>query len=419
MGRTAIVGFGCAGYHAARELRAKCPESHIDVYTAGTEAPANPMLTTYYASNKIPERAMYPFGDLDAIARQMDLQVFASTPVKALHAAKREVLLSDDSPRRYDDIVVATGADALVPPIPGLPGHGVFAMRTPDDARALVAALGSDLRSAVVIGGSMVGIKVVELLLKRGVKVTLADMAPYIFPLSAFADVAQIIHGRLRERGVDLLFGYPIEAVSETSDGIVSSFKGGATATGDILVFCMGTRARLSLIDKDEVAVGRAIKVDLRMRTSVPHVYAAGDCCETTELQSGQSMGVGLWANAVGQGRVAGMNIAGLAASYQGNLIHNITHFLDMDFISIGDNRIQGERVSFRHPTEGWTLEAVLNGGRIACVNILDNAHVSGPVKSLLLQQLGASKKEPSAATRLVLRKSGLPSDLIERLANE
>lgn len=419
MGKTAIIGFGCAGYHAAEALRAHSPDSLIDVFTESNEAPSNPMLTTYYASGKIPEGNMYPFGGLRAIADRLNLQIFTESPVKSLNATDREIVLKDGSRRHYDDIVIATGADALIPPIPGLPQKGMYAMRTSEDARKIVAALDDTVKSALVIGASMVGIKVVELLLKRDIKTTLADMAPYIFPLSALEDVAEIIHSRLLERGIDLLFGHPIESFQETEEGIVSTFQGGENVTSDIVVFCMGTRARLSMVNKDELDIGRGIKVDLNMRTSVPHVYAAGDCCETTNVQSGQSMVVGLWANAVKQGQVAGMNIAGEAAEYQGNLIHNITHFLDMDFISIGDNRIKGERISFQHPREGWMFEAISNGNETSCINILDNEHISGPVKNILLKHLKAPKEKTNVMTKLVLRKSGIPVEIVERLTNE
>lgn len=418
MGKTAIIGFGCAGYHAARTLREHDSAARIDVYSDTAQAPSNPMLTTYYVSEKIKREEMYPFGALAEICGRLDLNVLTDTPVKALRARERVVETAQGLSGPYDDIVIATGAYPMVPPFARGLARDSFTMRTAADAQALADALNTGrVKSALVVGGQMVGIKVVELLWKRNIKTLLVDMAPRIFPVSACEGVAGIISRRLEERGIEQRYSCPLSSVELTPEGVLSTFGDGSGALTDIIVFCSGIRANVPFLDPEEVKLGRAVEVDLRMRTSAPHLYACGDCCEVMDIQTGGSSSIGLWANAREQGRLAAMNILGKDERYQGNLIHNITHFMDMDFISIGNCNAQGEHLRWADEGAGWLIEAILGkDGRPECVNILDHAKVSGPLKALFIKRLKSPQAPLPPALELRLLRSGVPGTLIEVL---
>ena len=418
MSKYAVIGFGCAGYHAAKALRECCPDAEIDVYSSTSDAPENPMLTTYYVSGKIGRDGVFPLGKKEDIIQDLGIRLYESTPVRHVKARERAVVLPDGTERRYDDIVLAAGSHPLVPPISGKPEKGVHVMRTVQDADKLLEAIHGGIRSALVIGASWVGIKVVEALYAHGVPSILADMAPRIFPTATLPEVAEVIHHRLEEKGVQLLFGRGISAMREEPDGIVSIFTDGTEVKSDIVALCMGVRPTVDYVDKDEVELGRGIRVDRHMRTNVPHIYAAGDCCEAEELVLGQYMPVNLWANAAVQGELAGRNIAGYADEYQGNFIHNITHFLDMDFIGLGDNRAEGEHVSYSAP-EGWRIDLILRDGKLACVNILENTLMSGPLKAALLKRITAPESELGLDTLLALREAGLPEEIITKIEGD
>ena len=418
MGRTAIIGFGCAGYHAAKTLREGSPEMEIDVYSGTARAPYNPMLTTYFVSGKIQQEGLFPFGDLEPIRRELDLNILTGSPVTRLYARERVVETARGRSEPYDDIIVCTGASPAVPPFARGLEHGCYTMRTVEDALALEQALrDGKVKSAVVVGGSMVGIKVVELLRQRDIKTILVDMAPRIFPLSACESVSEIIQRRLEEKGVEQRYSCALGGVTCTDNGVMSAFADGSGAETDIIVFCAGIRANTLFLDSDEVELGRAVKVDLRMRTNVPHIYACGDCCEVADIQTGNSTSVGLWANAGEQGKVAARNILGKNAEYQGNLIHNITHFMDMDFISIGNCAAPGEHLRWENQQDGWLVEVIMNENRQPdCINILDNAKVSGPLKHLLIKRFKSPQAPLPASVELRLIRGGVPAELIEIL---
>lgn len=415
MKKTAIIGFGGGGYHAAKALREADPTAVIDIYTDTLDAPANPMLTTYYVAGRIGRETQMPYGLVAEIAGQLNLNLFVNR-VKRLRARERTLVLEDGTEREYDNIVVASGSHPLVPPIKGLPDHDVYDMRTMADADKLLSAIQKGISSAVVIGASWVGIKVVEALQAHNVPTIMADMAPRIFPTATLPETAEVIHRHLEELGIGLKFGSGISSICADGDGIVSTFADGTEIRSQIVALCLGLRPTVDFIDPDEFEMGRGLKVDACMCTSVPHIYAIGDCCEAKELITGQPMAVNLWANAFAQGTVAGHNIAGVPDQFMGNFIHNITHFLDMDFIGLGDNRSQGEHLSYRHPTEGWLFHAIVSDGAPRCINILGNRRVSGPAKAALIKRFTEPDAILEPAARLALQQSGLPESIIAQI---
>ena len=419
MERYGIVGFGCAGYHGAKSLRANGYTGVIDVYTDTGMAPENPMLTTYVTAGRLPETGAYPFGTLEEISRELRLNIHAQR-VEQVEPLTRTVT-SGGTARNYDKLLIATGANAFVPPVEGRESPNVYTMRTMRDARSLRERLDQGrIHSAVVVGASMVGIKIVELLRQRGIACTLSDLAEHIFPTAAFDSVAEEIERRLAEQGVEMAFGKGLAGLADRPEGGVTvRLSDGSSLNCDLAVLCIGTRPNLGFLEKDALETGRGgLRVDDHMATSAPGVYAAGDCAEHRNIQSGQPQAVGLWANAGRQGDVAGAAMAGRRDVYEGSLVHNITHFMGMDFISLGDKRLGGEHRVFSHRADGLWLEALVANGRLNCVNILDSHEISGIVKGMLMKQL---RGEMQADIFLLekLRRSGVDEAFIKLLEGE
>mgnify|MGYP002568256143 CR=1 FL=1 len=414
MERYGIIGFGCAGYHGAQSLRANGFAGEIHVYTDTGAAPENPMLTTYVTAGRLPETGGYPFGTLEEIRRRLDLEIHARR-VEHVDPRSRTVT-AGGSAQAYDKLLLATGAKAFVPPVAGADSPNAYTMRTMRDARRLRERLGQGgVRSAVVVGASMVGIKVVELLIQGGVDCTLSDLAPHIFPLAAFASISEEIERRLTQRGVKLAFGQGLAGLEDLPEGGVRvQFSGGGSQDCDLAVLCIGTRPNLDYLEPDTLTMGRGgIRVDETMASSQPGVYAAGDCAEHLNIQSGQPQAVGLWANAGRQGDVAGASMAGRAGAYEGSLVHNITHFMDMDFISLGDKSLGGDHKVFSRKEGGLWLEALVKDGRPTCINILDCHEISGMIKGLLMKQIrGGARTDPFLAEKL--RRSGVDEAFIK-----
>ena len=416
--KTAIVGFGCAGYHAVKAMRENGYQGLIDVYTDTAWAPGNPMLTTYYIYGKISKEGTCPFGTIEAIQKEFDLQVIFESVDKVL-SEEKAVRMADGTVRKYDQILISTGANAFVPPIPGADGKNVFPMRTMRDAKQVKHVLeGEQIKSAVVIGASMVGIKLVELFHAKGIHCTLVDMAPYIFPVSAVPQIAHEIEARLQNMGVDLAFSKTLQAVEEEGGQKKIIFADGQTMYCDLVMMCIGTRANTRVAD-EKIVMNRGIVVDTSMRTNMPDIYCAGDCSEGINLQSGQTQIIGIWDNAARQGETAGANMAGAETVYNGNMLHNITHFMGMDFIGYGDVRMEGEEFEYENKEKGQRFVVRMKEGIPVCMNFLDSYGASGVLKSYMLKKMAGNEEGLSPVARVRLKAEGVPERLINLLMKE
>lgn len=416
MRKYAVIGFGCAGYHAVRSIRSVDPDGWIDVYSDSQEPPSNPMLTTYYASGQLNYEGAFPFGSMDELLAGFRFHLMPAA--YRVDAETRTVYLTDGSAHSYDRLLVSTGAAPIIPPLPGLGEDNTFCMRTMKDAKRLKQYLGCHkVDSAVVVGASMVGIKVVELLTRRGIRVTLNDMAPHIFPLAAYPDVASVIEKRLGSAGIRFKFGCGLAGVRQDGGIVETGYSDKSSLRSELLVLCIGVRPNLSMLIPGQLETGRGITVNDRMETSAPGVFAAGDCCESVNLLDGGKQMIGLWANAGLQGETAGLNMAGKEAVYDGSIPHNITHFMNMDFIGVGDNRIQGDKtIVCGDPDGGLFVKAVIRDGKIYGCNILDHYRISGLIRNYIFKRCRGGTPCLADYQRQLLLQEGLTDAFIDAL---
>ena len=380
MKRLAIVGFGGAGYNAAKAARSVSPDAEIDVYTDTDVGPYNPMLTTYYVKNAIAYDTLFPFGALEKIAQSLRLNIHTGCPVTGLLAQERAVELAN-----------GTGASALMPPIPGIDLPGVLKMRTAADARLLKERIETGgLKDALVVGASWVGIKVIEDFYEKGIACTLVDGAKWIFPVAAFRETAQRIQADLDRKSVRQAYGQMLERIEREPDGrLAACMKGGERFSADTVVVCIGIRPNVGFLKGSGLEIGRAVRVDRKQQTNIPGIYAAGDCCEGFEMQSGTYKHVGVWANAQNQGRVAGINMAGGNEEFSSNLLLNLAHYLHVDFLSIGDitTCCPGDEV-YEYEDDYYYIRGVKKGKDIKCINIFGPPESNGILRSGFVKSL-------------------------------
>jgi NADPH-dependent 2,4-dienoyl-CoA reductase/sulfur reductase-like enzyme len=383
-----IVGNGGAGAECIKALRESGYKEKIHLLTDSRWPIANPMLTTYYVADKIGFEGLFPYGASQEFYVKYGVDAHAESPVIALDAEQKVVYAKSGLELEYDKCLIATGATPVLPPVEGIGSDRIYTMRTVGDAIRLKEAMTQAPKKTLVIGASMVGIKVMELFYKVGVEVCLADLASHIFPLSAHPECAQVIEERLGQKGIKLRFGAGIEKVEETNRGVRAYFNGSTESEeADLLVMCIGVKANTSFIDRKRVAVERGILVDGTMKTSMPGLYAAGDVAQGKNLLSGGSEMIGLWNNARYQGRTAGRNMAGKNEFFRGNIPHNITHFMGMDFVGIG-NVNDHDRMEKKYDG-GRYIQLFWKDGLLTGANFLDSYTESGVIKHALIKGLG------------------------------
>ena len=413
MGKTAIIGFGRAGHAAAESMRASGYTGEIHVFGADDNGPANPMLTTYYASGKIEEKGVFPFGNMENIANTLELKVLKNAMVHRLDADAKQVYW-DDQVETYDNIIIATGATPIIPFKTDKPWERVFAVRTLEDAQNMLTTI-KEIKKGLVVGASMVGIKVIQAMTEKGIDATLADLGTVVFPTAVLPQTASVLEDRIKSKDVAVKLGISATSIEETENQVKVVFSNGEQEDYDAVFFCIGTRAETGFAKEAGIAVDRGIIVDSRMRTNKKDIYAVGDCAQTYEWSTDSDKNVGLWANAALQGKTAGANIAGQCVEYAGNLICNITHFWNTDFVSIGNNRAEGQLVSYQSPA-GWSIEVLTHDGKPQCVNIIDNLKLSGVIKNFMAKKFRVADAQFGSQAKLYLQEFGVPEEIIHGL---
>ena len=417
MKKIAIVGFGGAGYNAARAARKYDPDAVIDVYTETDTGPYNPMLTTYFVKGAIDCPALFPFGSLEDIRTNLHINIFPETSVVAMDAGQKRLTLSNNVTQQYDSILISTGASAFMPPIAGIDLLGVFKMRTARDAAALKQELDKGrAKIGLVIGASWVGIKVIEDFDARGMKCILVDGANWIFPTATFEETAQRIHKDLRQKGVELAFGQMLASIEREPDGRLSAvMQSGSRFTADIIAVCIGIRANIRFAIDAGIQAGRALIVDEHMRTSAPGIYAAGDCCEAVDIQTRTPKNIGVWMNAQRQGAVAGANMVGVPEKFGANLLLNLAHYMDYDFVSIGDiTTCTPEDEAYEYEDDHYYILAKKRRGRITCINMIGTADSNGVVKQILTRAFETGSTGLDIKTACFLIDKGFPKGFID-----
>jgi len=234
----------------------------------------------------------------------------------------------------------------------------------------------------------MIGIKMAEAFAGHGMEVLMADKMEHIFPLQAHPRCAARIEEYLGSKGIGFRFGAGVVGIetSESKGPEVFFDDSNESARANIILIAIGTRPNLSFIDPTQVETEKGIIVNERMQTGNPNLYAAGDVAQGTNLLTGRKEIIGLLANARYQGRTAGRNMAGERETRPGYVPYNISHFFDMDFVSIGDARQDGDAVEEDEPLAGVYRRFVMTDNKIAGINLLNDVLYSGAILKNILK---------------------------------
>jgi NADPH-dependent 2,4-dienoyl-CoA reductase/sulfur reductase-like enzyme len=365
VGRLVVIGGGAAGMSAASAARRADPDLDVVVCEAGGFAAYGMCGIPYYLGGMVaePENLLaYPPATFRE-KRHIDLRLH--TRVTGIDPGTRQVHLaagqrgapslespSPESPGLeslgleslglesldYDALVVASGANPVRPPVPGLDERRVFTIRSLDEAIELRQLLDSGtVRHAVVVGAGYIGLETAEALVSAGLDVDVVEALPRVLA-TVDEPVAALVQAEL-ERHTRLHLGARLEAVDRgaAGRGLIAVVDGTEIAT-DLVVIAVGVRPATDLLI--EAGAGhlpdRSVVVDEGMRTSLPDVYAAGDAVALPHLVLGRPAWIPLGPAANKTGRVAGTVAAGGSASFKGIVGTVAVKVFDLEVASTG-----------------------------------------------------------------------------------
>jgi NADPH-dependent 2,4-dienoyl-CoA reductase/sulfur reductase-like enzyme len=311
-----IVGGVAAGLAAAMEARRRSPDLSITVLERTGDISYGACGLPYVIAGLIPSLADLVLHAPEYFRERHNIDVRLRNEAREILPAKSVVRVSENGVERelgYTALVIATGAAAICPPLPGHDLEGVFVLRHLSDARRLLQFTEQRRpRAAAVVGAGYIGLEMAEAFAARGLRVTLVEASDNVMGTLGGRG-RDLVADELRARGVEVLFGERVTAV-EGADGRVRSLvtETGRRIDAEIISIGVGVRPEAALARAAGLEIGEsgAVVVDERQRTSAANVYAAGDCCEVLHRVSGRRVWHPLGQPAVRQGWVAGANAA-------------------------------------------------------------------------------------------------------------
>ncbi len=325
-----IIGNGIAGNQVAFTLIQQGTLHNITIISAENVPEYDPCSLPYFLGGDVSKNAV--FRKKIADYHHNNIQLVFENKVVSIDPAGKSVLTDKGQEFAYDKLVLAHGGDLFIPPIEGVRNRGVFSCKQLRKTEKLNHHRG---KSAVVIGSGAIGIEAAEALKKKGYEVTIVELMGWILPTLFDEPTARRlesemegygIHVRTNEKVLKILGEDRVEAVVTDRRKIIC----------DTVVVSTGVIPGTKLAQTAGIKTNRGILIDAFMQTSIPDIYACGDCVETVDATTGEAAIFQLKHNALAQGKIVAKNLAGQRTRYEGALAFARAHFFKTHAATFG-----------------------------------------------------------------------------------
>jgi len=349
-----IIGGVAGGASAAARARRLSESAEIIVFERGPDVSFANCGLPYHIGGEIENRDKLLVTKPQTLKDRYRLDIRAGVEVvkidrQAKRITARRLADGELSEESYDALILAPGAAPLRPPIPGIDLSGVFTLRDLGDMDRIKEVVDRGVDHAVIVGAGFIGVELAENFLRRGLRTTIVELQDQVLPVLD-PEMATPIAQALRDRGADLVLGDSAEAFREVDGGLAIDLKSERSLTAQLVVLGIGVRPENALATAAGLEVGPrgGIRVDDRMRTSDPSIYAVGDAVETFDFPDRRPTQVPLAGPANRQGRIAADNIFGRDSRFRGTQATAIVGFFEHTAATTG----RTERMLRRDGTE-------------------------------------------------------------------
>ncbi|HEY5521875.1 MAG TPA: FAD-dependent oxidoreductase [Desulfuromonadaceae bacterium] len=343
--RLVVIGGDAAGMSAASQARRRRPELDIVVFERGPHTSFSACGIPYYvgrlvdAEEKLIMRTPEKFRELDGIDVRILHEVEEiDTAGRKVRVGVRDLKSGKSSWEPYDQLLIATGAVPLCPDLPGAHAVDIFGVSTLESGLEIRRRLDKGgINKVVIVGGGYIGLEMAEALVMNGLEVSLIDRAAQVME-TLDEDMGALVSQALRNAGVTLYLDEALTSFVTTSGKVTGVVTGKRTLPADIVILGLGVRPNTVLAATAGIPLGEkgAIRVNERMETGIPGIWAAGDCAESFHLVSRKPFYVALGTVANRHGRVAGINLGGGNATFPGVVGTAITKICQMEVARTG-----------------------------------------------------------------------------------
>ena len=332
--RHVIIGSGIAGLVAAETLRREQPKADITLVSEEPHPYYSRPGLAYFLRGDFPETQLQVRSPKD-IERLAVKRVHAR--VASIARADHALQMANGERMRYDRLLLATGALAVPPSFPGCDLLGIVKLDGLDDCRRIIQ-LARRGRPAVVIGGGITALELVEGLAGRGMKVHYFLRGPRYWT-DVLDDVeSRIVMDRLRHEGVTIHTQTQIKQALGTGGRLLAvETEAGVRLPCEVLAVAIGVRPRVELAQEAGLTLDKGVLVNEYLQTSDADIYAAGDVAEAFDPISKRRLRDVLWPTAIAQGTIAGANMAGAQRPYVKGIPFNVTMLTGLKVTIIGN----------------------------------------------------------------------------------
>jgi NADPH-dependent 2,4-dienoyl-CoA reductase/sulfur reductase-like enzyme/rhodanese-related sulfurtransferase len=345
--RFLIIGGVAAGMKTACRLRRLDPDAQITVIDKSKNISYGACPLPYYIEglyDDISEVRKTPTGvlrDENFFAKVKGFETLTRTEALQIDREHKRVQVrnldtEEISELEYDKLVMATGNEPIMPPLPGMDLPGVLPLKTMEQARE-IDRLANKGQNAVIIGAGLIGLEVAEALTERGLKVTIIEMKDQVMATALDFSIAAMVHHELERHKVNLRLSERLERI-EGNSTVEQVVTDQGTYPADLVLVAVGVRPAVKLAREAGLKLGEtgAIEVNAYMQSSDPDIYAAGDCAECTDYLTNKKVYVPLGSTANKHGRVVANNIAGHEEQFPGILGSLAVKVFDLNIARTG-----------------------------------------------------------------------------------
>jgi len=329
-----IIGASASGLSALEAIRSVDQECDVTIVSKEQAPLYSRVGLTHFLDGTVKAPGMNTHGA--EYFQRLKATLLAGVAAVHVDPKRRMVKLSNRKNLAYDALLVASGSSAVIPPIRGARLRGVHPCITRNDALAIDRAL-ARARHVVVIGAGLIGIQAADAVVKRKKKVAIVEQMPHVMPAMVDPVAARLFEELLREKGHAVHTGVrAAELVGKAGRVAGVRLESGEILPCQVCIVAVGVRPNLEFLEGTAIQRRQGLLVDAAQETSIRHIYAAGDVAETTDMFSGQRVVIAIWPEALNQGRVAGLNMAGHPTTYEGSMAMNTTSVLGLPIASLG-----------------------------------------------------------------------------------
>jgi NADPH-dependent 2,4-dienoyl-CoA reductase/sulfur reductase-like enzyme/rhodanese-related sulfurtransferase len=324
-GRILIVGGVAGGASTGARLRRLDETAEIIMFARGDYISFANCGLPYYIGRAIRKRDDLLLQTPESFRQRFNIDVRVKSEVVKINRRKKTVDVIElptgrKYAQRYDRLILSPGAEPVRPSIDGIDSSRVFTLRNIADMDRIDEFIKTkNAKKAVVAGAGYIGLEMAENLHERGLSVQVVEMLDQVMP-GLDKEMATFLHSHLKERGVTLQLGDGVSSLHQTSSSLRVTLKSGKELDCDFAMLTVGVRPEVKLAEEAGLEIGSCvgIKVNERLQTSDPDIYAIGDAVEVRDFVLGNATLIPLAGPANKQGRMAADNICGRKRTYAG-----------------------------------------------------------------------------------------------------